>query len=198
MEAAAALAPSRRTETEARAFARFVKLNAAESGEDGAPHYALSRVVDMTEVETQALARWSRRLDEPNWGRSWFLWASEPVVAANGEASSRVDKRIVGNVELRGGRVRAELHRATLGMGIARAFRGQGWGRKMLETVIDWAKNEASLSWIDLGVFVHNAPARALYEKMGFVPIGERSDAFRIDGFGEVIDIHMALDLRAR
>ena len=31
---------------------------------------------------------------------------------------------------------------------------------------------------------------------MGFVEIGRRGDAFRIDGFGPVIDIHMALDLR--
>jgi RimJ/RimL family protein N-acetyltransferase len=105
--------------------------------------------------------------------------------------------QVVGHLELRGGRVPAELHRATLGMGILRAFTGQGHGRRLCEVALRWARDTAELDWIDLGVFAGNEPARKLYRRMGFVEIGVRADAFHLRDAGVAVDdVEMTLRLR--
>jgi len=57
-------------------------------------------------------------------------------------------------------------------MWVAPTYRGRGVGRKLLEMVIAWAtaQNAASL---DLGVTCGDSPARRLYERAGFAPLGE-------------------------
>src|SRR5262249_16983551 len=121
--------------------------------------------------------------EEPLWGRAWLLVQDQPP------------RRVAGHVELRGGRIRAELHRATLGMGIRRAFTGKGYGRALLERAIAWARDEAHLAWIDLGVFTGNDPARRLYDRFGFVEVGRRIDAFRTDSGVSIEDVQMSLAL---
>jgi RimJ/RimL family protein N-acetyltransferase len=167
-----------------RAYARHIVEHMAESGRGGSPHFALARVWSADDVRASFVDRLGRGLDEPLWGRAWLLL--DPYDGT----------RVVGHVELRGGRVPAEMHRATLGMGILRAYTGQGHGRRLVETVIAWARDEAALRWIDLGVFSNNAPARKLYARMGFVDIGERKDAFRLDAGPVIDDVQMALRLR--
>jgi RimJ/RimL family protein N-acetyltransferase len=81
-------------------------------------------------------------------------------------------------------------------MGLLRAYTGQGWGKALLETSISWAKTQPKLAFIDLGVFSHNAPARKLYLRAGFIEQGVRDDAYRIPGAGPVDDIMMTLPLR--
>jgi RimJ/RimL family protein N-acetyltransferase len=153
----------------------------AESGRGGSAHFAISRVWSRDEVRASVVERISKGLDEPLWGRVWLL----------------VDeRRVVGHLELRGGRVPAEMHRATLGMGILRAFTGQGHGRRLVEAAVRWARDDAGLRWIDLGVFSGNAPARKLYSRMGFVEVGLREDAFRLEAGPTIDDVQMALRLR--
>lgn len=178
--AAISIRLARTNEHDVDAFARHLVDHMAESGHHGAPHFAPTRSLSRDEVRIAALGRWSKPLQEPLWGRAFLLWADESVV---------------GHIELRGGRIQAEMHRATLGMGIARAFIGQGHGRRLIETAVAWACEEAKLAWIDLGVFAHNERARRLYQRFGFVELGAREDAFRIDAGIAVTDIHMSLDL---
>jgi RimJ/RimL family protein N-acetyltransferase len=163
------------------AYARHLCEHMAESGRGGLPHFAISRVWSREEVRTSFAERLSRGLGEPLWGRAWIL--------ADGP-------RVVGHLELRGGRVLAEMHRATLGMGLLGAYTGQGHGRRLVEEAVRWARDEAGLRWIDLGVFAGNAPARKLYARAGFVEIGERPDAFRLDAGPSVDDVQMTLKLR--
>src|SRR6185295_8302496 len=127
-----------------------------ESGRAGMPHFALSRTWVRDEIRASLVARLAKGLDEPLWGRAWGLFTADGT-------------EMVGHVELRGGRVPAEMHRATLGMGILRAHTGQGHGRRLVEEAVRWARDHAGLTWIDLGVFSSNAPARKLYARMGFV-----------------------------
>jgi len=56
-------------------------------------------------------------------------------------------------------------------MWVAPTHRGSGVGQKLLEAVIAWAtaRNAASL---DLGVTCGDSPARRLYERAGFKPMG--------------------------
>jgi RimJ/RimL family protein N-acetyltransferase len=166
---------------DADAYARHIVDHMAESGRSGSPHFALSRVWSIEEVRAGFVERLSRSLDEPLWGRAWLLFQ---------------DWRAVGHLELRGGRMPAEMHRATLGMGILRAHTGQGYGRRLVEASVRWARDEAGLRWIDLGVFASNTPARKLYARLGFVEIGTREDAFRLEAGPIIDDVQMTLRLR--
>ena len=73
-----------------------------------------------------------------------------------------------------------------------RDVRGQGWGKKLMETAIAWAKSEPSLDYIDLYVFGHNSRARALYKSLGFIESEINRDSFRV-GSQSIDDIHMIL-----
>ncbi|WP_437752822.1 N-acetyltransferase family protein [Sorangium sp. So ce1389] len=176
-----AIVPAQRSD--ARAFMAYLMEHVAESGRRGAPHFAVATSLAPDEVEHAARDRWSRSLDEPLWGRAWLLRASEPRA------------RVIGHIELRGGRVRSENHRAVVAMGILGPYTGQGHGRRLLETAIAWARDRARLSYLDLGVFSNNERALRLYTRMGFVPIGTREDAFRVDGT-ILDDIQMTLALQ--
>jgi len=166
---------------DADAYARHMVEHMAESGRGGSPHFAISRTWSREEVRQSFVGRLAKDLDEPLWGRAWLLVEG---------------RRVVGHAELRGGRVPAEMHRATLGMGMLRAFTGCGHGRRLLETAVRWARDDADLGWIDLGVFADNAPARKLYARVGFLEIGVRRDAFHLDAGPRIDDVQMTLRLR--
>jgi ribosomal protein S18 acetylase RimI-like enzyme len=124
-------------------------------------------------------AMWLRDLASPSWGRAWAAWQ---------------DGRIVGNVRLQGSPVPAERHRALLMIGVEREYHRRGTGSALMAEAIAFAQEHA-LAWIDLGVFSGNEPARALYQKLGFVEIGRKEDQFRV-GDTRLVGISMALDLR--
>ncbi len=52
------------------------------------------------------------------------------------------------------------------------AHRRKGIGRKLLQEVITWAREQGALR-VQLGVTVGNSHARQLYESVGFQPVGE-------------------------
>jgi GNAT superfamily N-acetyltransferase len=59
-------------------------------------------------------------------------------------------------------------------MWVAPRGRGRGAGRLLLDAVVGWA-GERGARQVDLWVTDGNDPARALYEKAGFAPTGERA-----------------------
>lgn len=162
-------------------FVEHALAHVAESGREGSPHFAVARELDRALVRKTAEVGWARGLDEPAWVRAWLL--------LDGPA------RVVGYAELRGGRCSAELHRATLGMGLQRAHTGQGYGGRLLAAALTWARTEAGLAWVDLGVFSTNLPARKLYARAGFVETVTRPDAFRLDDGVRVDVVRMTLRL---
>lgn len=155
--------------------------HADESGRDGDVVFrprSQHEVLDEIVIGQRVRSAWARGLDQPLWLRTWGVV---------------VDNAIVGHLDLNGGRLPAELHRATLGMGVERRARRQGWGTQLLATAIDWARAHR-LAWLDLGVFAHNSVARALYRSLGFVEVGYVKDQFRVDGV-VIDDVQMALAL---
>lgn len=60
-----------------------------------------------------------------------------------------------------------------VGMGVAGAARGSGIGRSLLQEGISWCRR-AGAHKVDLDVWPHNYPARALYSSAGFVEEGRR------------------------
>lgn len=126
------------------------------------------------------VARMARPAREPGWFRLWV-------------ARREDDDAVVGHIDLSGGRLATEMHRAELGMGIERAHRGLGLGPCLLDTAIAWARAEG-LAWIELGVFAQNPRAARLYRRFGFAEIGRIPDRFRIDDV-VIDDVRMALRL---
>ncbi len=124
---------------------------------------------------------WQLGLSEPEWQRTWLL-------IQQGE--------VVGHCDLHGGRTQASLHRTSLGMGIEKVHSGQGFGGRLLETALEFARLQ-QLSWVDLNVFSSNAPALALYRKFGFSETGRVPDAFRVLG-QSFEDVAMTLQLDAQ
>ena len=101
---------------------------------------------------------------------------------------------IVGHVDIKADLLTAALHRCELGIGIERAHRGRGLGKRLMNTAIQYARDAESIAWLDLKVFAHNTPARALYRSLGFVEIGIVVDRFRIEGVS-IDDVVMTLDV---
>ena len=163
------------------ALVAHIARHSRESGKDGDPIFRpRSSDAPIDEVATIERHRigWAQSLDQPYWLRTW---------------GAVIDGEIRGHLDLHGGRLPSEFHRAMLGMGVERGQRGRGHGKALLAAAIAWARH-AELSWLDLGVFAHNERARALYRAVGFVEVGVTRDRFRVDGVA-IDDVAMVLAL---
>lgn len=143
----------------------------AESGRDGAPFMPFDAATTTPGPVDASLLQ--RPLTEPGWLRVFA------AVTVDGET-------VVGHVDLKSDGLHAGLHRCELGIGIEGPHRGGGLGRRLMQHAIDFARAAETLVWLDLKVFAHNAPARALYRNLGFREIGTVEDRFRLPG--HVID----------
>lgn len=150
----------------------------AESG--GAMPHFLPYAPNSAEMPTAPdLDRLELGLAEPKWAR-WFL------AEAEGKA--------VGHLSLKGGGLRAALHRCELGVGLEAAYRTQGLGRRLMRAGIEYAKASEQLAWIDLQVFAHNTSGIALYRSLGFAETGRYLDRFRLEG-KKIDDVSMSLSV---
>lgn len=95
---------------------------------------------------------------------------------------AEIDDRIVGQLTLEGGRRRNVRHSAVLGITVARDWRGQGVGHRLLDQAIRWARDTGIISRVELHVFARNTGAIRLYEAFGFVVEGRRREAILRDG----------------
>ena len=152
-----------------------------QSGRDGDilfEPYSIHHQHDPVEMKKRTEEAIKATVGSQGWRRFWAL---------------EVEGVMRGDISLGGSGFPATSHRVQLGMGIERAYRGQGHGKKMIQTAIDWSR-EQKFTWLDLRVFAHNAPARALYTKMGFTEVGTMVDLFRIDD-QSIDDVMMVLKL---
>ena len=89
--------------------------------------------------------------------------------------------RIVGWCDVVPHRWEGFRHGGRLGMGIARQFRGNGIGLRLLDATVRGAR-DAGLSRVELEVFSSNTNAIRLYERYGFVREGLHRKGRIIDG----------------
>lgn len=102
--------------------------------------------------------------------------------------------RVVGWCDISRHFFPSHSHRGSLAMGIITDFRGQGLGRRLIEAALDKAKQEGFIR-VELSVHADNAPAIALYEKVGFVTEGVLRRSVHIDGrFIDSISMAIMLD----
>jgi ribosomal protein S18 acetylase RimI-like enzyme len=79
--------------------------------------------------------------------------------------------RLVGHCDIVGRTSRDEKHTGLLGIVVLEGYRGVGLGEKMVRTALDQAP-KLGIWAIELEVFATNAPAKRLYEKLGFNTVG--------------------------
>jgi len=91
-------------------------------------------------------------------------------------------ERVVGILDFRGHQHPQMKHGGCLGTSVLRAFRGQGIGYQLMQTLVAWATAHPTLCRIELEVFSSNTHAIAFYEGQGFVREGARKGAVVIEG----------------
>jgi RimJ/RimL family protein N-acetyltransferase len=79
--------------------------------------------------------------------------------------------RLVGHCDISGRPSPDERHTGMLGIVVTEGYRGVGLGEKMVRTALAEA-SKLGIWMIELEVFASNAPARHLYEKLGFKVVG--------------------------
>jgi ribosomal protein S18 acetylase RimI-like enzyme len=163
--------------------ARHRLRHSRENGRDG--DYIFAPVEEEPPINDTDLRReseaLSREISIPDWQRGWILTDEREIYG---------ELILVHRPPLK-----TCLHRCMLMMGLERAARQRGWGSKLMEEGIRWAKQQPSLHWVQLFVFESNAPAKALYEKFGFKSGGTTLDKFRVFG-ASLDDTEMNLRLK--
>jgi len=104
------------------------------------------------------------------------------------------DSELVGIAGLLIREGRKEAHKGLLvGMYVRPSARKAGVGRRLVETIVEFARHRVEL--IQLSVVRDNEPARRLYERLGFLEYGIERKALKQDGryYDEVL---MARELK--
>lgn len=167
--------------SELKAAGLHIERHAYESGRGTDIVFAPFHELDREAYEESRYESWRRPIDVPGWERCFGAFDGE---------------RMIGHLDLTGGSLYAALHRARLGIGVERGYRGAGVGSALIDAALAWARREQELVWIDLTVFEHNQRAVRLYERYGFQHMGRMQDAYRM-GEQSIDDLHMTLQLRS-
>lgn len=165
-----------------------MRIRRAEPG-DAAGLVALARAI-AAEPEGWLLAddAWRSVADERRYLRAARAMGDAAVLVAEAPGGE-----LVGRLSVARDVHPASSHVADLGVMVARAWRGRGVGRALMEAAAAWAR-EAGIEKLELHVFPHNAAAIALYDRLGYVREGYRRAHY--SRAGERVDvILMALHL---
>lgn len=102
------------------------------------------------------------------------------------------DGATVGHALLEPLGLEAVAHVFTLTIVVHPGHLGQGIGRTLLSTLLDWADRSPHVEKIELRVRATNARARALYERFHFVEEGRFQKRIRLPDGSYIDDISMA------
>ena len=116
------------------------------------------------------------------------LFVARNIRLRNPQMVADDDGRIVGWCDIRRETIPVYSHTGHLGMGLLARYRAQGVGERLIRAAIEAAR-ENGFERIELTVYGRNAPAEALYRKVGFVHEGTRVRGKKLDG--EYDDVHM-------
>ena len=100
------------------------------------------------------------------------------VAEADGQVVAYARLDVMGGGQRHVGNVACNVHDA---------FQGRGIGRAMMETLLDLADNHLGLARVQLEVWVDNARAIGLYEKLGFEAEGRKRKV--VLRRGEYVDV---------
>lgn len=90
------------------------------------------------------------------------------------------DGKVIGNISVSRTEKRKMAHRGLVGIAVRKAWWNKGVGSALFERIIDEAK-KTDLEILDLALYSVNKRAKALYDKFGFVTVGETPYAFKME-----------------
>lgn len=105
-----------------------------------------------------------------------------------------INDRIVGNAWV-GVDKKTSRHIGTLGISVAKDFRGEGIGKVLMQTVIDEAKKLPGIEILTLGAFANNEIAINWYKSLGFVEYGKLPNGIKLEN-GYVDHVYMYLRIK--
>ena len=91
-----------------------------------------------------------------------------------------MDGRLIANGTLTRLSKKKMCHRGNVAVSVLKEFWNLGIGKKLLICLEDYAK-EWGLSQLELDYFSGNERGRILYEKIGFIKVGETPNAFILE-----------------
>lgn len=95
--------------------------------------------------------------------------------------------KAVGSLDCLRKERKEENHVASIGMCVAKEYRGQGIGRQLLFSLFEICKQEKKIEKIELEVFSNNPGAIGLYKSLGFEVEGIKKGSIKKSG--ESIDL---------
>lgn len=101
---------------------------------------------------------------------------------------AEIDRKLVGTIDFWNGYRKRIEHTGEFGMGVLPEYRDMGIGAKLIEVLLEWAKENPIIEKVKLGVFATNERAVHLYKKMGFVEEGRCVREVKM-GDGTYIDV---------
>jgi RimJ/RimL family protein N-acetyltransferase len=90
---------------------------------------------------------------------------------------AEMDGRLIANAQITRSKKKKMRHRGNVAVTVLKEFWNLGLGKKMLLCLEDYAK-KWDLSQLELDCFSGNERGQILYEKIGFLKVGEMPDAF--------------------
>jgi len=119
--------------------------------------------------------------DEETWIRQHAERPADVTLVAD------LDGAVVGAIFFEAGERKRLSHSGELVMNVAPAWREQGVGRCLLETLIAWATQHPQIERVGLRALSTNERALHLYSRVGFVEDGRRPKAIKL-GPGHYVD----------
>lgn len=141
-------------------------LDSASKALINAP-YMLSTVEDVKKVRIDAIQKTLKAYHEnPNYVQ--FI--------------AEVDGKLVGAIDFKNGNKEKISHQGAFAMTILPEYRNYGIGIALLETLINWAKNNSKIEKVCLEVMEDNLGAIQLYKNLGFFEEGRKAKGVKLDG----------------
>ena len=134
-------------------------------------------LTDVAVVTMQHQGRWPDDEDEAEYRAGYAEWTRELLAGDEPDSTLSVlelDGERVGRLRV----VRAAGRVELAGLQLMPRFQGQGIGSGVVRTLADEAR--ASGLPLELVVELDNPRARALYERLGFRPVGQDGDEIRM------------------
>jgi RimJ/RimL family protein N-acetyltransferase len=95
---------------------------------------------------------------------------------------AEVDGKLVGKIDFKNGNNEKISHQGAFAMIILPEYRNYGIGRALLETLINWARNNSEIEKVCLEVMEDNLGAIQLYKNLGFFEEGRKAKGVKLDG----------------
>jgi len=101
---------------------------------------------------------------------------------------AEMDNQIIGLLFFAPGPKKKITHIGEFGVSVHPGYQGQGIGRLLIETLLQWAKANPAIEKVYLNVFHTNQAAIQLYQALGFIEEGRHVKHIKQPG-GEYVDV---------